>query len=191
MSRTPVTDKYPGHFSHIILTLVSQTVLEGRLALQSWTHSRSKQSPRWRCSHACRVQAINWQRFETPLKQPQVKEMDSETADNQADLQSVSTIYLWLCKVNSDTKRREKKIRDTGTSREKCSNMQKISLTTLPSKPCGQLDATAEESRTRTDRHACRNAVSGPIWARRQSLAGMAWVIRHEDSSGYNALGNA
>lgn len=29
------TDKYPGRFSHIILTLVSQTLLEGRLALQS------------------------------------------------------------------------------------------------------------------------------------------------------------
>lgn len=43
-----------------------------------------------------------------------MKETDSETAKNQAVLQSLSTTYSWLCKVNTDTKRRERKVRDKG-----------------------------------------------------------------------------
>lgn len=73
-----------------------------------------------------------------------MKETNSETADNQAVLQSVSTIYLWLCKVNREKKRRGKKKKTKAYPEKNVPNSKKVSLTTLPSNPCGQLDATAE-----------------------------------------------
>lgn len=68
-----------------------------------------------------------------------MKETDSETAKNQAVLQSLSTTYSWLCKVNTDTKRRERKVRDKGKAypEKKVPKRKKKNL-------CGQLDATAE-----------------------------------------------
>lgn len=126
---------------------------------------------------ACRLTKI-WSTSE-------VKETDSETAKNQAVLQSLSTTYSWLCKVNTDTKRRERKVRDKGKAYPEKKVPKRKKKKSLWSTRC----YSREESRTHTDRHACRNVASGPIWARRHSLAGMAWrVIGHEDSSGYNVL---
>lgn len=79
-----------------------------------------------------------------------MKETDSETAKNQAVLQSLSTTYSWLCKVNTDTKRRERKVRDKGKAYpEKKFQKEKKNL-------CGQLDATAERKagHTQTGMHA-------------------------------------
>lgn len=86
-----------------------------------------------------------------------------------------------LPKVKRDTKRVGKKKKSKSIPRKKSFPKAKKLLTTLPGNLCGQFNYSRGESRICTDRRACRNAAPGPIWARRQSLAGMpSTVIRHE-----------
>lgn len=108
-------------------------------------------------------------------------------AGNQAVLQSVLHTYSWLCKVNRDTKRTERKQKhiqeiNIPKSWKASDHFARESLWSTQ-------HHSREESRIHMERYACRNTASGPIWARRQSLSGMAWpVTRHEQTWGYNAL---
>lgn len=116
---------YSGHFSHIILTLVSQTARGQVSSPELSTLLLPWQSPRCSCSHACSVQAIKWQRFEAPLKKSSCEGNGFCRADNQAVPQTVPHPYSWLCKVNRDTKRIERKKKEAKAYPEK--TLQKAS----------------------------------------------------------------
>lgn len=173
---------YTGHFSDIILTLVSQTARGQVSSPELSTLLLPWQSPRCSCSHACSMQAIKWQRFEAPLKKSSCEGNGFCRADNQAVPQPVPHPYSWLCKVNGDTKRIERKKKKLRHIQKKHS---KKLLTTLPGNPCSQLNAVPEgKAGQGMDRHACRSTAPGPNLGQEAELSRnglithQAWLVQ-------------